>query len=205
MIARKQSADVFVLGEEALPAPLPVGQVESTRAVRDSGQRKRRTRARVDPFRIDVDGLEEADVSAASPGSERTESRGRTRVEQPGWLRAGGVVLAALVGVLTVGGMESAKLLGGSARETGDSPTAVAETPVSVQPAQRIQASVRTNLKRDSRPRPTRGREGQTPRPRASSRRRPAAATPSTPVAATPSPPSQGGASGGRDNFGFEG
>ena len=205
MIARKQNADVFVLGEEALAGPMPVGEVESTRAVRESGRRKRRTRVRVDPFRIDVNGLEEADVSAGSLGSERAESGGRTRAEQRSWRRVGGVVVAALVGVLAIGGMESAKLLGGSARETGDSPTAVAETPVSVQAAPRIQAPARTNLKRDSRPRPTRGREGQTPRPRASSRGRPAAATPSTPVAATPSPPSQGGASGGRDNFGFEG
>jgi hypothetical protein len=205
MITRKQNADVFVLGEEALAGPMPVGEVESTRAGRESGRRKRRTRVRVDPFRIDVNGLEDADASARSHGSERAESGVRTHAEQPSWHRVGGVVVACLVGVLAIGGIESAKLLGGSEGQTGDSPAAVAETPLSVHATPRIQAPAGTNLKRDSRPRPTRGREGRTPRPRASSRGRPAVATPSTPVAATPSPPSQGGASGGRDNFGFEG
>jgi hypothetical protein len=203
MIARKQNADVFVLGEEALAGPMPVGEVESARAKRESGSRKRRTRARLDPFRIDVHGLEGVATSAGSRRPDRAARVGQTRPELRTWLRPGGVALAALVAVAAVGSMDSARLLGGSERETANSPTA--ETPVSIQPPPRVQAPARTNLKRDSRPRPTRGREGRTPRPQASSRGRPAAATPSTPAVATPSPPSQGGASGGRDNFGFEG
>jgi hypothetical protein len=205
MIARKQNPDVFVLGEEALAGPMPGGEVESTRAERESGWRMRRTPAGLDPFLIDVNGLEGAAASVGTLRPDQAACVGQSRPELRRWLRIGGVAVTALVAVLAVGSMDWAKLLSGSARETGASPTAAAETPVSVQDPPRVQAPARTHLKRDSRPRPTRGREGQTPRPRASSKGRPAAATPSTPVAATPSPPSQGGASGGRDNFGFEG
>jgi hypothetical protein len=205
MIARKRNADVFVLGEEAIAGPIPAGEVGGGGAGREPARRERRTRSGLDPFRIDVHGLEGAGASAGTLRPDQAACVEQARSELRGWLRVGGVAVAALVAVLAVGSMDLAKLLGGSARETKDPPRAVAEPPVSAQVPPRMGAPARTNLKRDSRPRPTRGREGETPRPRASSRGRPAAATPSTPAVATPSPPSQGGASGGRDNFGFEG
>jgi hypothetical protein len=204
MIGRKQNKDVFVLGEEALAGPMPVGEVGSAGGARESAARTTRKRVGPDPFRIDVEGTEGADVPAGRLGSDWPKRGGRTRWEQPSWRWVGGVAVTVLVAVVSVGGIGSVRLMGGSGHDEAHPEIAVEETPPKVQPAPAMHPPG-ADLKRDSRPLPTRGREGQTPQPRASSTGRPAVATPSTPVVATPSPPSPGGASGGRENFGFEG
>jgi hypothetical protein len=223
MIGRKQHVDVFVLGEEALAGVVPLREVGGAAVPKRPKRRERQARGGTDPFRIDIDrdrpgsetpaGEPASDAAALENGEETVEHRGSEggewlqpkRDERQGWRRPGGVAVAAVTAAVAVGVMGSAKLMGGPGREAADPPVEAVETPPRAYVAPPTQLPARADLKRDSRPRRTRGREGQTSRPRASSTGRPVAAAPSIPVAAAPSPPSQGGGSGDRDNFGFEG